>query len=59
MRLEAEKVDVHGRSSQGTIVHAYGLGGRGFELSWGVAEHVQQLVEKDFQDSGTCKAARL
>lgn len=26
------------------IIHAYGLGGRGYELSWGVAEGVADLV---------------
>lgn len=29
-----------------TVVHAYGLGGRGFEMSWGVAEMVARLVEE-------------
>lgn len=29
-----------------TVVHAYGLGGRGFEMSWGVAETVARLVEE-------------
>ena len=30
------------------IVHAYGLGGRGYELSWGVAEEVLSLVCRSF-----------
>jgi glycine/D-amino acid oxidase-like deaminating enzyme len=28
-----------------TVIHAYGLGGRGFETSWGVAEEVLKLVK--------------
>lgn len=39
MRIEAEKL-VSGKQ----IVHAYGAGGRGFELSWGVAEDVTALM---------------
>lgn len=38
-RIEREEV-APGR----TIVHAYGLGGRGYEMSWGVAEMVSGLV---------------
>ncbi|KAL2021415.1 hypothetical protein VTK56DRAFT_7168 [Thermocarpiscus australiensis] len=30
----------------GFVMHAYGLGGRGYELSWGVAEAVVEGVEK-------------
>ncbi|KAK3336117.1 FAD dependent oxidoreductase [Cercophora scortea] len=30
------------------VMHAYGLGGRGFELSWGVAEGVVEGVRKYF-----------
>jgi D-amino-acid oxidase len=41
-RVEAEGVKV-GK----LVVHAYGLGGRGYELSWGVAEEVLRLVEKN------------
>lgn len=40
MRLEGEVVQ-----GRGFIMHAYGLGGRGFELSWGVAEEVLNNVE--------------
>ncbi|KAF7122583.1 hypothetical protein CNMCM5793_000608 [Aspergillus hiratsukae] len=39
MRIEAERV-----GSDRFIVHAYGAGGRGFELSWGVAQDVVQLM---------------
>lgn len=39
MRLEREDL------GQGkTVIHAYGVGGRGFELSWGVAEGVVELL---------------
>lgn len=36
------------------VVHGYGAGGRGYELSWGVAERVAQLME-----SSSKVAARL
>ena len=38
MRLEGE--DVAGKR----VIHAYGAGGRGYELSWGVAEVVGNLL---------------
>ena len=28
------------------LIHAYGLGGRGYECSWGVAETVRELVKR-------------
>ncbi|KAJ3961704.1 hypothetical protein N0V92_001596 [Colletotrichum tropicale] len=40
LRLEREDAS-NGR----TIIHAYGLGGRGFELSWGVAEGALGLLQ--------------
>ncbi|KAK4229117.1 putative D-amino-acid oxidase [Podospora fimiseda] len=39
-RIEGEKIE-----GKGFIMHAYGFGGRGFELSWGVAEMVRDGVE--------------
>ncbi|RYP63740.1 hypothetical protein DL769_006867 [Monosporascus sp. CRB-8-3] len=39
MRLEKEAV-----TRDKCIIHAYGLGGRGYELSWGVAEGVMKLL---------------
>ena len=39
IRVEAEQLG-EGK----TVVHAYGLGGRGYELSWGVAGAAAQLV---------------
>ncbi|KAI9375222.1 FAD dependent oxidoreductase [Aspergillus egyptiacus] len=41
MRIEVEKVG-EGR----TLVHGYGAAGRGYEISWGVAEDVVELVQK-------------
>lgn len=40
MRLEKEML-----SHDCRVIHAYGLGGRGYELSWGVAEAVLKFVE--------------
>lgn len=40
-RLERENM-----AQSKTMVHAYGLGGRGYEMSWGVAETVAKLVEE-------------
>ncbi|CAI6333537.1 unnamed protein product [Periconia digitata] len=48
MRVEIEQCNNTARDAQniGTpIVHAYGAGGRGFELSWGIAAEVADLVE--------------
>ena len=42
MRLEVD-AEVLERQNE-VLVHAYGLGGRGFELSWGVAEEVRRLA---------------
>ncbi|KAI1260533.1 FAD dependent oxidoreductase [Xylariaceae sp. FL1019] len=49
MRLEVESVGVEYGAERGgarvqPVVHAYGAGGRGYEMSWGVAEDVGQLV---------------
>ncbi|WPJ58216.1 hypothetical protein SMAC4_02862 [Sordaria macrospora] len=40
LRLEGEMVD-----GAGFVMHAYGLGGRGYELSWGVAEGVVEGIK--------------
>lgn len=43
MRLEVgRKIDANGHTKP--IVHAYGAGGRGYEISWGVAAEVLGLV---------------
>lgn len=46
-RLQAETigvVGVDGNRRTGNVVHAYGMGGRGVELSWGVAEDVTGVL---------------
>ncbi|EWG52482.1 hypothetical protein FVEG_11222 [Fusarium verticillioides 7600] len=40
LRLELEHL------KPGVVVHAYGIGGRGLELSWGIADDVISLVQK-------------
>jgi D-amino-acid oxidase len=40
-RLESEEI-----APGKMVIHAYGLGGRGYELSWGVAETVQRLFDE-------------
>ncbi|KAF5608956.1 d-amino acid oxidase [Fusarium subglutinans] len=40
LRLELE------RFKPGVVVHAYGVGGRGLELSWGIADEVVSLLQK-------------
>ncbi|RAH82188.1 nucleotide-binding domain-containing protein [Aspergillus japonicus CBS 114.51] len=42
MRIEVERLEAG--DGERTVVHAYGAGGRGFELSWGVAEDVFKLM---------------
>lgn len=42
MRIEIEKVGKD--NDKKNIVHAYGAGGRGYELSWGVAQDATQLL---------------
>ncbi|KAF1732700.1 D-amino-acid oxidase [Beauveria bassiana] len=44
MRIELERQPVSGR--QAAVLHAYGAGGRGYEIGWGVANEVAQLVNK-------------
>ncbi|KIW09907.1 hypothetical protein PV08_11683 [Exophiala spinifera] len=39
------------------IVHAYGAGGRGYEISWGVAEEVKDLVTGVLRDEGLTRQA--
>ncbi|KAI1055661.1 hypothetical protein LB506_009298 [Fusarium annulatum] len=40
LRLEMERL------KPGVVVHAYGVGGRGLELSWGIADEVVSLLQK-------------
>ncbi|KJZ78501.1 hypothetical protein HIM_01892 [Hirsutella minnesotensis 3608] len=47
MRLEVEEMTAMlpgNAEAKRQIVHAYGAGGRGYEISWGVAEEVAQLA---------------
>ncbi|KAG6037835.1 hypothetical protein E4U41_004704 [Claviceps citrina] len=48
LRLEMEKRALRpqagGEARSLAVVHAYGAGGRGYEMSWGVAEEVVELV---------------
>lgn len=46
-RIELEDrmlTDVEGSPRRGYVVHAYGAGGRGFEISWGIANEVGALA---------------
>lgn len=45
MRLEVETL-----SDKRSIVHAYGIGGRGFETSWGIAEDVHRMVTETLRE---------
>lgn len=48
MRIEVEERQFTGLDSQlknGPVIHAYGAGGRGFEISWGVASEVAAAAE--------------
>jgi glycine/D-amino acid oxidase-like deaminating enzyme len=38
------KVEVEAHGKEATIVHAYGAGGMGYELSYGVAKKVEEIV---------------
>lgn len=44
MRIEVQGAR-EGVVGDGPVVHAYGAGGRGFEVSWGVADEVAALVK--------------
>ncbi|OAQ99676.1 hypothetical protein LLEC1_05217 [Akanthomyces lecanii] len=50
MRIELERRPVSGR--QATVLHAYGAGGRGYEISWGVAGEVAQLASGFLANDG-------
>lgn len=57
MRLEPETVTESAGFPSGVVVHAYGAGGRGFEISWGVAGAVTDMVREQLQKTGPLKAA--
>lgn len=50
MRIELEQRSVSGREF--TVLHAYGAGGRGYEISWGVASEVAKLTGDFFNTLG-------
>lgn len=65
-RLEAERVVVPSysinplskvssgsRRQAGTVVHAYGVGPAGYQVSWGVAVEVSELVDEHFAREGS------
>ncbi|KAI6780668.1 D-amino-acid oxidase-like protein [Emericellopsis cladophorae] len=59
VRIQVEEkrlTGTYGELKTGHVVHAYGAGGRGFEISWGVAEEVSQLASRGFQDLVGTKA---
>ncbi|EEQ87157.2 FAD dependent oxidoreductase superfamily protein [Blastomyces dermatitidis ER-3] len=45
MRLELETLPAGNRK----VVHAYGLAGRGVELSWGVADEILKMVQAELE----------
>lgn len=47
MRVEVEQMEgVSGRTNaKALVIHVYGAGGRGFEISWGVADEVVELIK--------------
>lgn len=47
MRMEVESL-----SNGGTIIHGYGAGGRGHEMSWGVAAGISRLL-KEFESQSS------
>ncbi|KAI8658792.1 DAO domain-containing protein [Fusarium keratoplasticum] len=54
MRLQVERNSSLGEEVRG-VVHAYGAGGRGYELSWGVAQEVTSLVMEELNRSNGAK----
>lgn len=55
MRLEKE---IAQDKSKRCIIHAYGLGGRGYELSWGVADKVSKLLAEHLGSAAATIARR-
>jgi D-amino-acid oxidase len=53
MRVETEAKDTTWGVKH--VVHAYGAGGRGYELSWGVASEVADLVREVLDSKATVK----
>uniref|UniRef100_A0A8H7N8E9 FAD dependent oxidoreductase domain-containing protein n=1 Tax=Bionectria ochroleuca TaxID=29856 RepID=A0A8H7N8E9_BIOOC len=48
VRIELEEkqlTDANGQLRTGHVLHSYGAGGRGYEISWGVANEVSEVVK--------------
>ncbi|KAL1836056.1 hypothetical protein VTJ49DRAFT_5630 [Mycothermus thermophilus] len=45
LRLDGPRIEGENIAGKGFVMHAYGMGGRGYELSWGVAEKVVEKVK--------------
>lgn len=59
MRIEVEEKQLTGTDGElrtGHVLHAYGAGGRGYEISWGVANEVETLAEEILASSLTTKS---
>ncbi|KAM0420380.1 hypothetical protein ACHAPT_011799 [Fusarium lateritium] len=54
MRVETEIKD-NGQGLQ-HVIHAYGAGGRGYEMSWGVASEVAELARDVLRSASTVKS---
>ncbi|KAL1975532.1 hypothetical protein VTN31DRAFT_3924 [Thermomyces dupontii] len=52
LRLEEERIE-DGK----TVIHAYGAGGRGYELSWGIAKEVADLVLATERSKFECRVS--
>lgn len=53
MRVETEARDTTWGIKH--VIHAYGAGGRGFELSWGVASEVTELVREILKSKSSAR----
>ncbi|KAG4258029.1 hypothetical protein FPRO03_02984 [Fusarium proliferatum] len=53
MRVETEARDTTWGIKH--VIHAYGAGGRGFELSWGVASEVTELVREILESKSSAR----
>lgn len=55
VRLEKELIGITGDVKEHAVIHAYGAGGRGYELSWGIASEVANLVSAELSHDSTSK----
>jgi hypothetical protein len=59
MRIELEErevMDHDGLPVKGRVIHAYGAGGRGYEISWGVANEVCEMAEELLRQDNEVKS---